>query len=171
MITDLTGQKFYRLTALALAPKAGKKIAWSCQCDCGASKIVTTSNLRSGQVTSCGCRMVEIARSNAIRRNFIHGHNTIKEKSPTWHSWNSMLKRCRLESHNSYPNYGGRGITICGPWQADFRNFLADMGERPAGTTIDRINNNGNYEPSNCKWSTRSEQQRNKRPFKRWVRA
>lgn len=169
-VCDLAGQKFGRLTALSQGPKLGKKnrISWQCSCECGGSAIVTSSNLRSGGTTSCGCKVSEVAREKAMKRNFVHGHNTVALQSPTWHSWNCMTKRCRLESHISYHRYGGRGIVVCERWKK-FENFLEDMGERPEGKTIDRIDNDGNYEKLNCKWSTRSEQQRNKSPFK-WKR-
>src|SRR2546427_1038477 len=83
--------------------------------------------------------------------------------SPTYRSWYSLTARCTNPNTPDYPRYGGRGITVCERWREDFRNFLADMGERPAGTSIDRINNDGNYEPGNCRWATRSGQMRNRR--------
>lgn len=171
MIRNLAGQRFDRLTALYVLPeRAGKRVVWLCRCDCGNESSVRSSNLTCKQVTSCGCKVYEMARERALKRNLVHGHNTVKQKSPTWNSWNAMLKRCSQPNHRSYPDYGGRGITVCERWRSDFRNFLADMGERPAGTTIDRRDNNGNYELGNCRWATRSEQQRNRRPFK-WKRS
>lgn len=93
-----------------------------------------------------------------------HGHRGSfgRSKSPTYHSWCKMRERCRDPKHRSYSNYGGRGVTVCERWNS-FENFLADMGERPDGMTIDRISVEGNYEPGNCKWSTKEEQEANKR--------
>lgn len=159
---DLTGQRFGKLVALSPARVLHGRRGWTCACDCGASTTVSTLNLRADKTKSCGCLRREACSAIAIEHNFRHGHNTTAHKTPTWNSWNAMLKRCRQPAHTSYSSYGGRGITVCERW-LDFRAFLADMGERPDGRTLDRVNVNGNYEPSNCRWATRSEQQRNKR--------
>jgi hypothetical protein len=94
--------------------------------------------------------------------NVKHGHAVNNLLSPTYVTWHSMKQRCRDKNHSAYFKYGGRGITFCDRW-LNFNNFLCDMGERPTGKTLDRINNNGNYEPTNCKWSTKKEQARNTR--------
>lgn len=91
---------------------------------------------------------------------FKHGHNNRLGQSPTYKSWDDMLSRCRRPSHNSYPQYGGRGITVCERW-LDFRNFLADMGERPAGMSLDRRDGSKGYDPGNCRWATQKQQVRN----------
>lgn len=97
-----------------------------------------------------------------LKGNYRHGHGRNGNKTPTYRSWNAMLCRCTHPTNKMYHAYGGRGITVCERWMT-FANFLADMGERPAGLTLDRINNDGNYEPDNCKWATRSEQNSNTR--------
>jgi hypothetical protein len=101
-----------------------------------------------------------------------HGHSKEHGKSPTYHSWENMLKRVRDPNNHNYPDYGGRGITVCERWQGQlrgkrrfggFENFLADMGERPEGKTLDRIDVNEDYEPGNCRWATVQEQRANRR--------
>lgn len=150
---DITGQRFERL--LVLSPhhrtKSGN-ISWLCRCDCGAEIVVyRSSDLRKGKTKSCGCfsRWVN---------SFLHATHR-QTYSRTWMSWSTMTARCRSKRNK---NYGGRGITVCQRW-LKFENFVADMGERPPGTSLDRINNDGNYEPSNCRWATRQQQRANQR--------
>jgi len=147
---DLLGQRFGRWTVLAKSHRSKwGDIFWSCRCDCGNDGVVRAGNLRNGTSTSCGCYHKE-----AVTR---HGMT----HSRTWKSWDSMLQRCENPAAPDFGRYGGRGIKVCQQWH-DFRCFLADMGERPERTTLERDNVNGNYEPGNCRWATASEQQRNK---------
>lgn len=164
-LKDLVGNKYGRLTVVSRAENRGSKAAWLCACQCGGYSTTTTTSLNSGKSRSCGCLQREEQSARITKSNTRHGHNRAGagNQSPTWHSWSSMKKRCNLNSHVSYPSYGGRGISVCSRWSS-FENFLEDMGERPPGKTLDRIDVNGNYEPGNCRWATASEQQRNKRP-------
>jgi hypothetical protein len=162
---DLTGKRFSRLVVVKKDRKSGGKFYWFCKCDCGINAIVSGSNLKTGHTKSCGCFQIEEQSKRITETNLKHGHNCIKtngKPSPTYNSWQAMFNRCYNPKHISYNNYGARGITVWKRWNS-FINFLADMGERPDGKTLDRINVNGNYDLFNCKWSTLSEQQRNRR--------
>lgn len=156
---DFTGEKFGLLTANRRVGKNAQRVSlWECICDCGKTTTVPGSNLGSGHTRSCGCLR--------LKANTTHGHGGAKT-SPTYNSWLAMKKRCLNPNQKGYNHYGGRGITIHTEWITSFAQFLADMGDRPAGMTLDRIDCNGNYEPANCKWSTISEQNANQRRWKR----
>lgn len=127
------------------------------QCDCGVIRKFRVGDVRLKKIQSCGCRRVEFGKSKAT-----HGHTRNGSLSPTYGSHRSMLERCENPTNKNYHLYGSRGIKVYEQWHV-FENFLADMGKRPEGKTIDRIDTNGNYEPGNCKWSTDGEQARNKR--------
>jgi len=158
-IIDLTTQTFGRLTVLRFAGHAADRHAlWLCRCACGTKKVIRSDCMRRGDSLSCGC-------ANTHQYGLRHGDARAGKITPEWHAWRSMLDRCQNPKNIGYRNYGGRGIKVCKRWHK-YENFLADMGRRPAGLTLDRIDNNGDYRPSNCRWATRSQQQKNKRPYK-----
>lgn len=155
---DLIGQKYGRLTVVE-NKTIGYKYKWKCICDCGNETIVYHGHLRSGHTNSCGC----LNREAVINRQYKHGqsgYNTSKE----YMTWLAMKSRCYNSNNISYKYYGERGIKICERWLNNFENFLTDMGKAPTKDhSIDRINNDGNYEPSNVRWTLPIEQANNRR--------
>lgn len=152
---------FGRLTVVERTSNKGKHVRWVCRCSCGGESISHSYSLTHGLAKSCGCIVVEhIIEVGHKRRT--HGEGKAN-RTIEYSSWNAMRNRCLNPNVEEYPNYGGRGIKICERWN-DYRLFLEDMGRRPSTKhTLDRKNVDGDYTPSNCKWSTPTEQQRNRR--------
>lgn len=149
---DLTDMTFGELRAARFVSGRG----WLCECSCGGEKTVRGGALTSGNVISCGCR------ANLSLHSVTHGMTGQAE----YIAWKAMKARCLNPNHKSYAGYGGRGISICKEWECSFENFFRDMGFRPSELhSVDRIDNDGNYEPSNCRWATKAEQTRNRRPY------
>lgn len=172
---DITGQVFNRWTVMGFAcielSGGKKKSVWTCRCLCGVVKNIRLGSIVNGDSKSCGCLQKERTRAMGKLHNTKHG----MRNSRLYSIWRAMKKRCYQKTHCGYRNYGGRGIVVCERWH-NFKQFMEDMyvsylqhvdkySEKE--TSIDRINNDGNYEPANCRWATLSQQHRNTRPKKR----
>lgn len=142
---DISGQRFGRLVAVERTHGPGST-KWVCRCDCGETKAFYLTHLRRGNSTSCGCSKRRPNRSTRA-----------------YESWRAMRDRCTRPLHTHFRDYGGRGITVCERWSTSFDAFFADMGERPPGTSLERIDNSRGYEPDNCRWATSLEQRANTR--------
>lgn len=159
------GQTFGKLTTIKLngQDKHGRKL-WQCRCECGNLADIKGTYLANGVTKSCGCE-----KYSGLGR-LVHGHKPESGASKIYRCWVNMIRRCTIPTVNNWHRYGGRGITVCDRWADSFENFLADMGEPPTKAhSIDRVDNDGNYEPGNCVWADRLTQRKNSSSPLRWV--
>ena len=159
-LVNLLGDKFGRLTVVEKTNKRGSSgaVFWKCLCECGNTKNVSSSCLRTGQTKSCGCLFLDVSAEKGKAKR-IHGMT----ETSTYRSWGGMKQRCYNPNNKKYHNYGGRGITVCDEWFKSFKKFFEDMGQCPEGMSIDRIDVSKGYYKENCRWATQKQQQNNRR--------
>jgi len=148
-VRDLTGRRFHKLKVIKFIDIQNETSRWLCRCDCGNTTVLPSRKI--GRTKSCGCL------------SETHGHTKYGNRSREFYSWSSMLSRCLNPNAPDFERYGGRGIKVCARWRNNFENFLADLGPRPKGKTLDRRDNNGNYTPDNCRWASAKAQPNNQR--------
>ena len=159
MLKNSPGDRYGRLVLKEHVASSKKGAVWLCACDCGDNTIIPSGSFRSGNTRSCGCLFSEQARRQAVT----HGMS----RTGMYRRWCAMIKRCENPRDKAYKHYGARGIEVCKEWRESFEAFLEDVGECPQpGYSLDRINNDGNYEPGNVRWATQSQQVNNSRRWK-----
>lgn len=166
---NLVGMVFGKLKVTSKVGKDKFGISlWECDCECGNTTVVRMGSLTSSMTRSCGCLNTQIRIKTHTGNSYAKSHGLSKHY--LYQTWATMKQRCENPNHSKYKLYGGRGISVCESWKKSFQQFLIDMGDRPEGHTLNRIDNDGNYCPENCEWQTYSEQNKNRRKYKKICR-